>query len=377
MLRANTESEPIHVAHLTSVHEAFDSRIFHKECRTLVDQGLQVSLVAVHSGDEVRDGVDIVALRAGHRARWQRMLLTPIELLFRAVRLRADIYHFHDPELIGVGLVLRALGREVVYDVHEDLPLTILTKPYLSDPVRRPLSRLARFVHRIADRAMSATVVVTPDVGKAFRDPVLVRNYPLMSEFAEPGPAYQDRPETCVYIGAITHHRGATRMREAVEAAGWDGTRQLVMAGPLRDDDLGAALAHPGGLTAIDYVGILDRPGVQNLLNGTRVGVYVPQPENLGYHTAYPIKLFEYMAAGIPVIMSDFPVLREIVEGAGCGLTVDPTDAQALADAMNWLLDHPDEAEEMGRRGRKAVEDEYNFGAEGRSLAALYHQLCS
>lgn len=368
--------QPLHIAHLTSVHEAFDTRIFHKECCTLAQAGYRVTLVAVHTGDEERDGVEIVALRA-FGARWLRMLLTPLELLVRAVRLNADVYQFHDPELLGVGLILRGLGRKVVYDVHEDVPLTILSKPYLHPRVRGPLSQLARLIHRGADRLVSATVVVTPDVGKAFHQPVMVRNYPLLSEFAEPGPSYQSRPETCVYLGAITDLRGATRMREAVEIAGWDGERQLVLAGAMRDDDLGAALAHPGGLAAIDYVGILDRDGVQDLLHQARVGVFVPQPANLGYLTAYPIKLFEYMAAGIPVIMSDFPVLRGIVDGAGCGLCVDPGDPQALADAMTWLLDHPDEAEAMGRRGRKAVEDQYNFGSEGQTLSALYQRLCS
>jgi hypothetical protein len=89
------------------------------------------------------------------------------------------------------------------------------------------------------------------------------------------------------------------------------------------------------------------------------------------YVAAYPTKLFEYMAAGVPVIASNFPLWKAIVDEAGCGLTVDPYDADALAEAMRWLLEHPEEAEAMGERGRVAVRERYGWDGEARAAALV------
>lgn len=93
------------------------------------------------------------------------------------------------------------------------------------------------------------------------------------------------------------------------------------------------------------------------------------------YIESYPTKLFEYMAAGVPVVASDFPLWRSIVDGAGCGLLVDPADPQQIADAIDWLIDHPEEAARMGENGRRAAHDTYNWQGEASKLRALYAKL--
>lgn len=110
------------------------------------------------------------------------------------------------------------------------------------------------------------------------------------------------------------------------------------------------------------------------LLGHARIGLVLLHPTP-NYYDALPVKLFEYMSAGVPVIASDFPLWRKIIEGAGCGLVADPLDPHAIASAIEWLLTHPDEAEAMGKRGQEAVRKLYNWEHEAKALINFYERL--
>src|SRR5262249_4931838 len=147
----------IHIVHLTSVHSAYDLRIF-KECRSLADAGYQVTIIAPHSCNEIAGSVQIrgVPMVEG---RFRRMTRTVWRVYREAVRQRADIYHFHDPELIPVGLLLKAQGKKVIYDAHEAYPQKILSKSWIPLKLRPLLSRLFAVVERIASASLDHVIV--------------------------------------------------------------------------------------------------------------------------------------------------------------------------------------------------------------------------
>ena len=363
------------VVHLTTVHPPFDTRIFHKQARILVKAGHNVTLIAQHKENEVVDGVKVVPLPKP-KNRFTRIFgLT--WLAFRlALERRADVYHFHDPELIPVGLALKTLtSARMVYDIHEDYPRQILSKAWIPVALRKPIAWSMRLLERLAARFFDGLVAATPAIARRFppSKTVVVRNFPRVEELirdkGETVP-YPHRPNWVVYIGSIASVRGVVEMVKAVARV--NVPAQLVLAGSFESASLQHAVAALPGWQRTRFLGWLDRQQVGDLLGKARVGLVLLHPLPR-YQEAWPVKLFEYMAAGIPFIASDFPLWREL--GDGAGLFVNPLEPQAIAQAINWLLTHPEEAEAMGRRGREWVLREYSWDAEAQKLLKFYERL--
>lgn len=369
------------LVHVTTVHPRHDVRIFHKEAQSLRVLGRSVVLVVADGlGDEThRDGVRFVDV--GRPDGRLSRALGGSARAFGAVRaLKPAIVHFHDPELIPMGLALKALGHKVIYDVHEDVPEQILNKHWIARPLRRAVATGVSAIERVAKWFLDAFVTATPHIATKFPSArtVLVQNYPIKSELIAPDAvAYAERPPHFAYVGGMTEQRGG---RQMVEAMGNLATEmpdaRLAWAGVFMPSSLEATLRGLPGWKQVDYLGHLDRRAVAALLGGSRAGVvlFQPAPNHL---EAQPNKLFEYMAAELPVIASDFPLWRRIVENAKCGILADPENPRAIAETMKWILAHPAEAEAMGRRGQEAVAHIYNWESEAKKLTDLYERLLS
>jgi glycosyltransferase involved in cell wall biosynthesis len=374
------EMKPAKVVHMTTVHSALDPRIFHKECRSLERAGFQVTIIGPNPADMVADRIRIKAIsRDGSRA--IRMTRTVWRVYQEALRQRADVYHFHDPELIPVGLLLRAAGKKVIYDIHEDLPKDILSKFYLPLWSRRLIAWMAEKVEVAACGHFSALVVVTPSIAERFRplnnQTVIIHNYPYPKEivYALESAPWETRRQSVAYVGGITAQRAIREMVHAMALVPESLDATLELAGnPIPDDAHPAEIYSHRGWMRVQHHGFLDQPSTFRLLHNVRAGLVLFHPEP-NHVEAMPQKIFEYMGAALPLIASDFPLWRQILGGTGCGILVDPCNPQAIADAIEYVLTHPAEAEQMGRRGQAAVLKHYNWDTEAEKLVNLYSGL--
>jgi len=366
------------IAHLSTVHKTFDTRIFLKECRSLAKAGYTMVFITSHEKNEVVNGVQIRALPRS-RNRLDRMTRLSLHMLVAALRERADLYHFHDPELLPVGILLSLGGKRVIYDAHEDVPKQIQDKKWLKPWFRSSMSRLVAVLQKIASTTLSGIVTATPDIAKNFptAKTVVVKNYPLLDELQ-----YVEREGTdhsltnLVYIGGITEIRGAMEMLDAVASLSEECPVRLRLAGPIHPPELESRMRQHRGWKFCEYLGWLDREQINNLLATSDIGL-VPLHPARNHIRSLPIKMFEYMASGLPVIASDFPLWREIVETSDCGILIDPQSPQAISEAVQWMIAHPHETAGMGRSGRKAIERDYNWQPEFENMHQLYRRILS
>jgi glycosyltransferase involved in cell wall biosynthesis len=373
--RSHKGSSPARVVHITSVHPGCDVRIFVKECQSLARAGYEVIGLTNDQRDAHCGHVRIRGLgRSG--GRFQRVTTKLFKMAREAFRMNGDVYHIHDPELLLLALLLRARKKCVIYDVHEDLPSTILYKHYIPARIRLPMMGLVDFLETAAARRMSGLVTATPSIAERFRNLnrncVVVNNFPDLSELEPVRPLpWAQRSMSVAYIGGIAEERGIRELLAAMGNLPKSLQAKLELAGWFSDESLYSELRCLPEWAPVSWRGLLDRPQVAELLSSVRAGLVVLHPEP-NFLTSQPTKLFEYMAAGVPVVASDFPLWREIILGAGCGIVVDPRDPSAIADVIRHLLTHDTEAEAMGRRGRQAVEERFNWSREECKLLAFY-----
>lgn len=291
-----------------------------------------------------------------------------------AKQLDADLYHFHDPELIPYGLLLARSGKKVIFDAHEDLPAEIYTKDWIPMPARRVIANFAQRLEEEGAARFSAVVTATPSIANLFGDiakrVAIINNYPLLDELAPQAHADVSARDSVCYVGGISLIRG---IKEIVQAIGKTHS-QLLLAGNFSSSVLRDEVMQYDGWSRVKEYGFVNREQVSEILTRSFSGLvtFYREPNSVN---AQPNKMFEYMSAGVPVIASNFPLWREIIEGNQCGICVDQEDPEAIAVAIRYLHTHPQEVKRMGENGRKAVETKYRWDREEAKLITLYQNL--
>lgn len=363
------------IAHLTSAHPRDDVRIFLKECQSLHRQGHEVTLVVADGlGDEARAGIVIIDV-GRPSGRLDRMLGATRRVLQQALELDAEVYHIHDPELLTICLALKRRGKKVIFDAHEDVPKQILGKHYLHPILRKVVSwAFARYERHVCKR-LDGVIAATPTICKKFlainANSQDINNYPMIGELDAMSETGKSESEVC-YVGSVAAIRGIREMVRALELTQTAAQLNLVggFAEPLTEEEV---RRYPGW-SKVHAWGVQGRQGVRDAMARSVAGLVTLHPTP-NYVEALPIKMFEYMSAGIPVIASNFPLWRDIVAGSQCGLCVDPLDPVQIAKAIDELVRDPHKAQQMGVNGRKAVMERYNWAIEEKKLQAYYASL--
>ena len=364
------------ICHITTVHKQNDSRIFHKECKSLVEKGFDVTLLVINGESEIVDGVEIISTSIPPVGRVKRILTSGDKIFQKAVEVNAEVYHLHDPELLRIAVKLKKkTGAKVVYDSHEDLPKQVLDKHWIPSLLRTSLSKLIyRYEMKKASK-IDGVVSVTEKICNRFKlvnkHVVLVSNFPVLSEMKENyQPDVKKLDRTICYIGGLFPTRGIKELVQALEYC----DAKLLLAGNFSSSEFEAEVKALKGWGKVEFFGYVDRPKIVEILSSSHIGIVTLHPTE-SYKEALPIKLFEYMSAELPVIASDFEQWYPLVLDNKCGVVVDPMKPKEIAAKIDYLLSNEDLAMEMGKAGLEAARSKYTWESQALKLINFYNEI--
>lgn len=380
--------KPIKVCFLSYTHPYDDTRVFHKEAFSLSQAGYQVIHLAPGSGEcSQKLGIDIVTFAKNGKGLIGK--LSGLYGFFRkAFEVQADCYHCNEVESWMVGCLLKMLrrGKLVVFDIHEHYP-SRATEPHFPRWFRwigGPIVRILFFVLTpFTDYFIFAKRSVASDFGSCEQRSEFIFNYaPLRMQPPVKGDLSQEnrdaRPSiTAIHIGPISRARGWPQLLEALSKMKCRELNVLLLGS-----------VHEGEKTLMDEasrLGVADRVCIKSkvpyeqvfaYLKSSKIGLMLYQPGILNHVYAFPMKMYEYMLAGIPFIAPDFAIeVEPVVREEKCGLLLDTSNPDQVAQALDWFCENSSEAELMGNRGARAVLEKYNWEKEKDKLLSVYEKL--
>lgn len=367
------------VCHLTSVHSIDDTRIFTKECTSLASNSYDVTIIACGSVAfvDVKNDVKRISLKVPVKNRFQRIFKRSKAVYKKAIEVNADIYHFHDPELLPIGLKLKNKGKKVIFDSHEFYGEQIKEKQYIPKMIRRLISFIYMKYEGYVCRRIDVTIQVCTLSGKNYfenraRRTIFITNAPIFEADEEENIASYESREFVTYIGGLTVNRGATNVIKAAALAEVD----LILCGKFESEKYHEQLKLLNAYSVVKYKGFLTNEEIKSLFKKCFAGLstllHISQYPKID---TFPTKIYDYMAAGLPVIMSDTQYARMMVEKYKIGICVNPTNIEEIAEAIKYLKENKEIAAQMGKNGRAAFEKEFNWQKEEEKLIELYHSL--
>jgi glycosyltransferase involved in cell wall biosynthesis len=368
---------------LSSARAAHHPRHHYRLAASLADAGYDVEMVAqpdLTPGHDDAVPVSYLPVRGGRLA---RMASAPLSVL-RAARMRPDALYVLTLDLLPWAVLLHALRPSlvVVYDSNDEYDTFMLIKEWLPKPLRRPLQQLTHWLEPWLAKRLDAATTALPATQEKFEAAgvrsTLVRNFPP-AEIVEERPRREKFEFEVLLGGSLPENQIPLLAETAGKLRRRQGrpVRWLLAIRNCGDDErqLLERLLEEAGVRA-DFDLRYNRPfkEMKEMMAQSRLG-FVLYPSDVNYASRIPIRIFEYMAAGVPFVASDHPTTKLFTEGEGVAVLTDPGDTSAFAEALGSLLDEPDTQRQMSERGPRLVRERYNWERESGRLVGLYEEL--
>lgn len=385
MTTTRSSSAALRVAHVTSIHQDFNSRIW-KYTTALADAGCEVHLVCPWIVPEGvgPSGIHFHPFRRV-TSRLQRPLLIPHRLLSRLLPLleRVDLVHFHDIDILP-WMALLSRRKPVIYDIHENYPEEMLVRDWIPRLARVPLYHGVDWIERFLARRIRNVVLVVPAQKPRFNGEHLRRifmpNYAAQTGYSgNINDNYCTRSDCVIFTGSNYEDNGSLLLLEVA-------ARLKILRPQLRFlvRDFFASMSFRRTFLEMrrargleEHVVLFEEvpaPKVPSLLNQATIGIS-PNLRVRKQEMALPQKIFEYMAAALPIVCSDLPYVKAMLAEQEVGFLAQPEDPGSFVRAIVKLVDDRSFAREMGIKGRENFVRRYSWDSQVPPLLDYYHKI--
>jgi glycosyltransferase involved in cell wall biosynthesis len=362
------------ICHITSAHSRYDVRIFIKQCKSLSNKGYDVTLIVNDDKeDEIIDGVNIISTKYKPKNRIERFINSKNRIMAKAIEVDADVYQLHDPDLLPIGNKLISMDKKVIFDSHEDIPEQIKDKKWIPKIIRDVISKVYESYEKKSLTKYDGVISVTPHIVERLKqinpNTVMVTNYPIIDKDEE----IKRNPEKAIcFAGGISEQWRHSNIIKAIENI--DGIK-YIMAGA-GSSEYFDQLKKLSAWKKVDYRGRIPHSEVKELYSQSIAGMALNNSTQAkGSGTLGNTKLFEFMEAKLPVICTNYILWKEIIDEYNCGIYVNPDNIDEIKEAIEYIINNPEEARTMGENGRQAVIEKYNWGKQEKVLFELYDMI--
>ncbi|MDM5190877.1 glycosyltransferase family 4 protein [Bacillus sp. DX4.1] len=365
----------------SSVHPWNDTRVFYKETVSLAKKGYEVKLCAVQNNVKYEDMYENLTIEYLPKVKRLARPFLWLRLFIKALREKADVYHFHDPELLVVGYFLKVFTKsKVIYDMHEDFPAAIKSKPWIPKIIRGKLSSVVGYMEKFLIKKCDAVIYAEKYYKNNYEDIDIIKedilNYPLDNKISIN--VTKNKVPNIVYAGAISKTRGLHEMlKVAKELKKREFEFKMILIGNFSEqlkkettdfiitNNLNEYIELPGRLPLHKVFGYYAQADI---------GLAILHPEK-NYLQSLATKIFEYMSFGIPVVASNFPDWTELIEDSESGIVVDPFNIEEITDSVHKILSDRELSIQFGENGFKAYQEQFNWKVEEKKLIKLYESI--